>query len=140
MAKNILVIEDNCHIYYEIENDLMVYGYEVFCAYQISDAIDILESKRIDFIITDLNIPPIGLTIAEIDETYSGQIAGWVLLKNYAFTIDKKLRNRAIIFSDFTNILYNNIPSKDLNGIKIFKKGKDSIKDIIDYIKTYKFD
>jgi len=140
MTKNILVIEDNGHIFHNIENELIDCGYSVLCAYQISDAIDILECEKISFIITDLEIPLTGLTKEEICETFHGILSGWVFLKNYAFKIDKELRNRAIIFSGYTDILYDKISSKDLNGIRIFNKRNDSIKDIIDYIKTYKFD
>ena len=78
----VLLVEDKGSIYESFNDDFIKRGYEVLNAYQISDALDIIESEEhIDLFIIDLMVSSVGLTIDEINQSVGGHLSGWLLLK-----------------------------------------------------------
>ncbi len=135
---NVLLLEDSGSVFSEINTSLRTEGYKVFDAYQISDAMDIIDDKNIsiDFIIADLNLPVSGLTADEIDLTNGGKFAGWIWLKNYVFiNDDKDWKTKTIIYSGFSSDLEREVDLNDYLGLILLDKSSKSISDVVGYLK-----
>jgi len=98
---NILVLEDRGDVSYFLNEHLGKKGHTVFLAQNVSRAKTFWKNKDIDCIIADLNMPHIGLTATEQEQTEHGLFTGWVWLKNYVFPEDHTIIRRTIILSSF---------------------------------------
>jgi hypothetical protein len=130
----ILVLEDRGSIYTEIKEMFEDQGYETIKAIQISDAIDIITNQelKIIFCIIDLMLSPSGLSDEDINRSDKGKLAGWFFIKR--FLLERGFnRNQIVIYSDYIPNLEQNIEKEELHDIKLFKKRKHKMTDIIEY-------
>ncbi len=125
---NILVMEDRA-VALDIEDVIleMEEGHKVLIANGVRDARSHWEYEKIDVIIADLNFSTEGLEPEEAAQTQDGRLTGWVWLREYVFKNDPKMKKRTIIYSDYTDKLYDNVAEKEYAGITIVpKKGATS--------------
>jgi len=123
---NVLFLEDDASTYYYLVEDLEEEGFDVDVATNIARARTLWETKRIDFIIADLNMPPRGLENAEITQTGDGKLTGWIYLDKYVYSVKPVMKERTIILSAYINELKKRTnDGKELEGIKLITKRRD---------------
>jgi hypothetical protein len=133
MVKTILLLEDNGYMYSILKELLEEDNFEVKSAFQISDAIDNFNEK-IDYLIVDLSVLPIGLTKEQLDLTNGGIYSGWIWLQEYVFNDHPKYRRKTIIYSAYISRLVDKYPS-DVKGIKLMDKRKDHPSKVVEELK-----
>jgi CheY-like chemotaxis protein len=131
--KKVLLLEDNGFMYDSLKELLEENNFEVKDAYQISDAIGHF-NDTIDYMIVDLNVPPIGLTKEQRDQTEGGIFSGWIWLQEYVFKNHPEYRKKVIIYSAYINRLSNKYPS-EIKGIKLMDKGHNNPSAVIEVFK-----
>jgi hypothetical protein len=133
MNKTVLLLEDSGFMFDTLKETLEENNFIVLDAYQVSDAKGKF-TPGIDFLIVDLNVPPVGLTKEELDQTVGGLLSGWIWLKNYVFEKNQNFRQNTIIYAAYTNLLKEIYPN-DIKGIKLMDKEKYGPSDVINEIK-----
>lgn len=134
MQFTVLLLEDNENINSRLKELLEKAHFEVFEAPKITDAIDIFKDEKIDFLIIDLNVPPIGLTKEERDKTLGGLLSGWIWFKNYVLKDYPEYGKKVIIYSAYVQQLKEKYPN-EIKGIKIIDKGLEKPSKIIEELK-----
>ena len=137
MKRKVLIIEDDGIIYETIRNELDS-DFETVRASSYAAAIGRWEKEKesFDCIVLDLLINPLGLELKEIDE-YT-PLFGMAVLN--AFTKEKskeevlQIRRKTIIYSGYTRELRTR--KFDTNNLEIIAKEGNSIKKLIERIKT----
>jgi hypothetical protein len=129
----VLIVEDYGIMYNELLNNFIDHPNvdKVNGAYQVSEAMDLFEEDKPDFLLLDIFIPTSGLSKEETNESQGGKLAGWIWFNNYVLNTDATWRNKIIIYSDYISILKKNVPPDDLRGIKLLPKGNYGISDVI---------
>jgi CheY-like chemotaxis protein len=125
----ILILEDRVSAVYHILEELKEMGHKVVYCSTILDALNELNAKdKIDCMVVDLNMDPIGLEEEEIAETEGGNLTGWILLKNYV--LDKNLldKSKIILYSAYLDALREKLreygKENDLEGIVRISKNQ----------------
>jgi|GEM_PF-3323767 len=106
---NILILEDRASTLRQmkeiLEEDLQKRSPgnkpDFSCCYSIYKANEVLKTKEIHIVITDLAMSTEGLPPSEIKKTMFGVITGWIWLENSVFPLQKSIQ--IIIFSEFIN-------------------------------------
>lgn len=134
----ILILEDRGSVFEPFREVLEDAGHEVLKALEVSEAKDLYwKNKDIDWFIIDLYVPPTGLQKDELPKTDGGLLSGWIWVKNYLLKDKPDIRNRIIIFSDYTKIFKEKVPVDERLNLQIFNKSLSSIKEVIEYIKEH---
>jgi hypothetical protein len=132
---DILIVEDYGIVYNALYDNFKEIGTvdKVMSAFQVSEAMDKFNLRKINFLIVDLYLPPSGLTKTETDKTEGGTLSGWFWLQNYVFKNNPKSvwRKRVIIYSDYIKILKEKIPNGEWSGIKLLSKSSHEITDVV---------
>lgn len=109
---NILLLEDNLYtaemMKEEIEGYLSNQEIEatIITCSSIYEANYELNNNKIDFIISDLNMNPDGLSEEYFDETLGAVITGWIWIKHYVLSEEKT--TNIIFYSAFSEELLMN--------------------------------
>ncbi|TKJ40015.1 hypothetical protein CEE37_09775 [candidate division LCP-89 bacterium B3_LCP] len=121
---NILTLENRGSVSFYMTDYLQKEGHEVFDAYNTGDAQSIWESDnyRIDCMIVDLNVIPVGFSTEQKKRSQDGLLAGWVWLSDYVLTKDATMRKRTIIYSRYINDLREDVGDEKLEGIRLVPK------------------
>lgn len=130
--KKVLILEDTGKMFNEIKE---CFGnlVEIIGSYQISEAMDKFNIENPDFLIIDLYVPPSGLNKEEIDNSCSGQISGWLWIKNYVVIQKPEMKSKIIIYSDYIeSVLRKKVNIRELEGYILMPKRTFSIQDVVD--------
>jgi len=122
---NILLLEDNGTVFSFLEEELRKLGHTIVLAPKISRAIDLMSvefDNKFDCLIVDLNINPSGLDDEDLKKSEYERIWGWIWLKKFVFPNDEQWKEKTIIYSQYTQILYSIVDKKDYKGINIIEK------------------
>ena len=79
----ILIVEDEALIAENLGEFLLENGHSYIKSYDILEAEEILSRDSIDFLICDLNMPPIGLEENLQLLTQTGALTGYIWFENY---------------------------------------------------------
>lgn len=136
----ILILEDRGSVSFYLEKIFTEKGYSVFLAYTIYEAMYYFENNDINCIICDLNLSPEGLTPNEITKTKDGLFSGWVWIQNYVINDRPNFRKKIVIYSDYINVLENDIPKNELVGIKLLQKRgyNNSASELLAFVESLK--
>lgn len=123
----ILIVEDRGSVAIQMKHVLEQRGHEVLKAVSINDAQSFWEAGSIDCLIVDLNMSPVGLEPAEIKETKSGLLTGWVWLKQRVYSDNPAMKQCTIIYTEYLDSLEEHVPESEWAVIeRIRKKGSTS--------------
>lgn len=124
---NVLVFEDRGSVSHYLEEALRSQGHQVFSAFSVPDAQTYWEDEEIDCIVADLNMSPEGLKDDGQERTARGLLTGWVWLVEHVFKEKEQMKPRTIIYSDYLNVLKDNVQADALKGVHLVpKKGTTS--------------
>ena len=126
---NVLFLEDRGATAFFVERWLTENGHIVLSAYNPNDAQSHWNKHDkipIHCIILDLQTPTNGLIDEQKNRTVGGTLAGWVWLYDNVLTEAPEMRERTIIYSDYTYVFYENVPEKEYKDITIVPKKQRS--------------
>ena len=128
---NVLFLEDRGATAFFVERWFRENGHDVLSAFNPNDAQDHWNKRDkfpIHCIILDLRTPTEGLDKEQKKRAAGGNLAGWVWLHDNVLTESPEMRQRTIIYSDYTHVLYedDNIPEEEYIGITIVPKKQRS--------------
>ena len=126
----ILLLEDKPDTLYSIAQELKQHYFVHMCS-SITKAKESIANnlaqdditKKIDTIVTDLNMSYAGLTPKEQEMTHGSKLSGWIWLINYVYIIPENSGIKPVIYSEFISTLEGRISSMvDAYEIEVFKK------------------
>ena len=128
---NVLFLEDRGATAFFVERWLKENGHNVLSAFNPNDAQSHWNKRDkvpIHCIILDLRTPTEGLDEKQKKRAAGGNLSGWVWLRDKVLTEIPEMRERTIIYSDYTHVLYDNdnVPDEEYNGITIVPKKQRS--------------
>ena len=122
---NVLLLDDRGSTTYFVERWLKENGHTVLSAFNPNDAQDHWNKRAkipVHCIILDLQTPTNGLSDEQKKRTVGVTLAGWVWLHDNVLTEMPEMRQRTIIYSDYSYILCENVPEDEYRGITIVPK------------------
>jgi CheY-like chemotaxis protein len=135
----ILVLEDSGYVSTQLERALKGKGHEVLRADSVSDAQHHWEqsANMIDAIVIDLNMSAENLSPEQIARTKEYLLTGWIWFHDVVLAAKPEMRRRTIVYSDYLEEFYKNVPTADREGIKTLpKKGSSSsAKEIMEWLR-----
>jgi len=129
----ILIIEDNVTLARAIANKFPAHN--CFIAYSYASAEDIYEENKEDigFVISDLQIPPTGLSpriMCECHPFYSIPFINQLIRSDFK-------RDNIVIYSGYTDLIKNDPrPSVSITGIKMIQKNFSSLNELERYVNS----
>jgi two-component SAPR family response regulator len=117
----ILIVDDRGSAAIGLKDYLVNIGHQVVSTASILHAMTI-DIYKVDLLIVDLNMSPLGLSSDEEKKSFDGMFTGWIWLSNYVYNERKSMRNRTIIFSDYVQDLVHRFPDEKFEGIKFLSK------------------
>ena len=126
---NVLFVEDRGATAYFVERWLKENGHYVLNAFNPNDAQDHWNKRDevpIHCIMLDLQISTTGLSHQQKERSFGGTLSGWIWLQDNVVTEAPEMRERTIIYSDYTHALYENVAEAEYRGITIIPKKQRS--------------
>jgi len=126
---NVLVLEDRGASAYYVLGWLRENGHRVLDAFNPNDAQshwDKRDKVPLDCILLDLNTPTDGLSEEQKTRTEGGLLSGWVWLYDSVLRETPEMRQRIIIYSDYTATLKENVPESEYGDIARIPKRQRS--------------
>jgi CheY-like chemotaxis protein len=131
---NILLIEDRGSTAFFVKKWLSMNGHNILEASDINDAQCHWNNRieiPIDCIILDLQMTMDGLNDEQKLEAAGGALTGWVWLRDTVLMSTPKMRQRVIIYSDYLELLINEVGSDQTRGIKMISKRQQGSSNVV---------
>lgn len=125
MQKKLLILEDNLYTAEILSEEITytlsshnIYNVEILVTNSIEEAnekIEQIDPKKLKCIIIDLNMNPIGLSIAEQRETHGATLTGWIWAYKYIIKKSGFKKTNIVFYSAFIDKLIKNSQYQELS-------------------------